>query len=288
MTNQSHRSRLLVIAAAVLFSTGGAAIKAASLGGWQIASLRSGVGAVFVLAAIPETRRRWRWRMFPVAACYAATLISFVLANRLTTAANTIFLQSAAPLYVLVLGPLLLHEPVRRRDFAFVAVVVSGIVCFFVGSPHAVRTAPDPVRGNLAALFSGLSYAFMLVGLRWLARKDDNSAMATVGLGNLMAFLAALPLALPMPPVTPADIAILLYLGSIQIGIAYLCLARGIRHVPAVEATALLMAEPALNPLWAWLVHGETPGSWALAGGVLIVSVSIGAAAYRGSGSEAA
>jgi drug/metabolite transporter (DMT)-like permease len=288
MTNQSFSSRLLVITAAVLFSTGGAAVKAASLGGWQIASLRSGVAAVFVLVAIPETRRRWRWRMLPVAACYAATLISFVLANRLTTAANTIFLQSAAPLYVLVLGPLLLHEPVRRRDFAFVAVVVSGIACFFVGSPPAVRTAPDPWRGDMVALFSGLSYAFMLVGLRWLTRKDDKSAMATVALGNLMACVAALPLALPMPHISAADVAILLYLGCIQIGIAYMCLARGIRHVPAVEAAALLMAEPALNPLWAWLVHGEAPGPWALAGGMLIVSVSIAAAAYRGSGSEAA
>ena len=288
MTNSPLRSRLLVIAAAGLFSTGGAAVKLASLGGWQIASLRSGIAALFVLAVIPEARRGWRWRMLPVAACYAATLISFVLANRLTTAANTIFLQSAAPLYVMLLGPLLLEEPLGRRDIAFVAVVVSGIACFFAGAPPAARTAPDPWRGNLVAIFSGVAYAFMLVGLRWLARKKEDSAMATVCLGNLLAFLGALPMALPMPRVSTADVAILLYLGTVQIGVAYLCLARGIRHVPAVEATALLMAEPALNPLWAWLVHGETPGPWALAGGALIISVSVAAAIYRGSGSAAA
>jgi drug/metabolite transporter (DMT)-like permease len=287
MTNPNPRSRLLLIAAAALFSTGGAAIKAASLGGWQIASLRSGIAAVFMLAVIPETRQRWRWRMLPVAACYAATLISFVLANRLTTAANTIFLQSAAPLYVLMLGPLLLHEPLRRRDIAFVAVVVGGIACFFAGSPHAVRTAPDPWRGNLVALFSGVVYAFMLIGLRWLAREDDAGAVGTVVLGNLIACAAALPMALPMPRPTPEDVAILLYLGTVQIGFAYLCLARGIRHVRAVEATALLMAEPALNPLWAWLVHGETPGPWELTGGALIISVSVAAAVYRGSAAEA-
>ena len=288
MTNPPLRSRLLLIAAAALFSTGGAAIKSASVGGWQIASLRSGIAAVFLLAAIPEARRRWQWRMVPVAASYAATLISFVLANRLTTAANTIFLQSAAPLYVLLLGPLLLHEPLRRRDIAFVAVVVSGVACFFAGSPHAARTAPDPWRGNLVALFSGVAYAFMLVGLRWLARKHDGAAIATVGLGNLIACLAALPLALPMPRLSAPDISILLYLGAVQIGVAYLLLTRGIRHVPAVEATALLMAEPALNPLWAWLVHGETPGPWALAGGLLIVSVSVAAAVYRASAAAAA
>jgi len=86
------RSRLLVIAAAVLFSTGGAAIKAASLNGWKIAALRSGIAAVFLLAVIPESRRGWHWRIVPVAACYAATLDFFVLGNRLTTAANAIFL----------------------------------------------------------------------------------------------------------------------------------------------------------------------------------------------------
>ena len=276
MTDTPLRYRLLVIAAAALFSTGGAAIKAVSIGGWQIASFRSGIAALFLLVAIPESRRRWRWRMLPVAACYAATLVCFVLANRLTTAANTIFLQSAAPLYVLLLGPLLLHEPIRRRDLGFVAAVVCGITCFFIGSPHAGATAPDPWRGNLFAVASGLTYALMLVGLRWLSRKHAaGAAVSTVVMGNLIACAAALPLALPAPAITAKDWAILLYLGTIQIGVAYLCLARGIGHVPAVEATAFLMVEPALNPVWTWLVHRETPGAWAVAGGALILSATL-------------
>jgi drug/metabolite transporter (DMT)-like permease len=277
MTNSPLRSRLLIVAAAALFSTGGAAIKAASLNGWQIASFRSAVAAVFLLVVIPESRRLWRWRMLPVAACYAATLICFVLANRLTTAANAIFLQSAAPLYVLLLGPLLLAEPVRRRDVGFVAAVVCGIACFFVGSPHAGVTAPDPFHGNLFALASGLFYAFMLAGLRWLARKDaGGAAIATVAMGNLIAVVAALPLALPVASIAGKDVGVLLYLGAFQIGVAYYCLTRGIRRVPAVQATTLLMAEPALSPLWTWLVHGEKPGAWALAGGALIVSATLG------------
>ena len=215
--------------------------------------------------------------MLPVAACYAATLICFVLANRLTTAANAIFLQSAAPLYVLLLGPLLLDEPVRRRDVGFVVAVVCGIACFFVGSPHAGVTAPDPFHGNLFALASGLFYAFMLAGLRWLARKDaGGAAIATVAMGNLIAVVAALPLALPVASIAGKDVGVLLYLGAFQIGVAYYCLTRGIRRVPAVQATTLLMAEPALSPLWTWLVHGEKPGAWALAGGALIVSATLG------------
>ena len=265
-----------MIAAAALFSTGGAAIKAVSIGAWQIASFRSGVAALFLLVAIPESRRLWRWRMLPVAACYAATLVCFVLANRLTTAANTIFLQSAAPLYVLLLGPLLLHEPIHRRDVGFVAVVLCGIACFFIGSPHAGATAPDPWRGNLFAVASGLTYALMLVGLRWLSRKHaGGAAISTVVMGNVIACVAALPLALPAPAITAKDWTILLYLGTIQIGVAYLCLARGIGHVPAVEATAFLMVEPALNPVWTWLVHGEVPGAWAVVGGALILAATL-------------
>jgi drug/metabolite transporter, DME family len=276
MSGSPLRYRLLVIAAAALFSTGGAAIKAASLGGWQIASFRSGIAALFLLAAVPESRRGWRWPMVPVAACYAATLICFVLANRLTTAANAIFLQSAAPLYVLLLGPVLLGEAVHRRDVAFVAAIVCGIACFFAGSPAAVLTAPDPRRGDLFAVASGVFYAFMLTGLRWLSRKGTGgAAIATVAMGNVIACIAALPLALPASSITTPDLAVLVYLGTVQIGVAYLCLTRGIRHVPAVAATTLLMAEPALNPVWTWLVHGEAPGAWGLAGGALILSATL-------------
>ena len=276
------RARLLLITAAVLFSTGGAAIKAPALTGWQIAAFRSGIATIFLLAAVPETRRGWSLRMLPVAACYAATLVSFVLANRLTTAANTIFLQSTAPLYVLLLGPFVLHEPIRRRDLAFVAAVCAGIACFFAGSAPAAITAPDPHRGNLIAILSGLFYALMLIGLRFLARGSAHqTATATVALGNLLACLAALPMALPTAAISTRDFSALLYLGTVQIGIAYLCLVRGMRHVRAVEASALLMVEPALNPIWTWLVHGETPAVWSIAGGLLILGASFYNAASK-------
>jgi DME family drug/metabolite transporter len=276
MTGSSPRGRLLVVAAAALFSTGGAAIKAASLSGWQIAALRSGVAALFFLLMIPEARRGWRWRMLPVALCYAATLDFFVLGNRLTTAANTIFLQSAAPLYVLLLGPILLHELVRRRDVIFVVAVACGIACIFAGSPKPGVTAPDPWRGNLFGVASGVTDALMIIGFRWLARKEVAGAViGTVALGNVIACLAALPLALPIQSLAAADVAVLLYLGTVQIGVAYLCLSYGISHVPAVQAAALLMVEPALNPVWTWLVHGEKPGPWGIAGGMLILSATL-------------
>ena len=276
------RSRLYLAATALLFSTGGAAIKAAHLTGWQVAGFRSGVAALLLIALLPEARRGWSWRAVPVAAAYAATLVLFVLANRLTTSANTIFLQSTAPLYVLLLAPLLLREPVRVQDVVYAAIVAAGLSLFFIGSEPAAPTAPDPHRGNLLALASGLTWAFTIIGLRWLGRAGTAGApLVPIALGNLMAFIASLPMALPLAAFTRSDAAVIVYLGAVQIGLAYILLTRAIRHVPAFEASAILLLEPVMNPVWTWLVHREKPGAWALAGGAIIILATL-ANTWRG------
>lgn len=268
--------RLQLLAAAALFSTGGAAIKATAFDGWQTASFRSGIAAAAVLLLLPAARRGWNRRVLLVGVAYAATMILFVLANRLTTAANTIFLQSTAPLYILLFGPWLLREPVRRRDLGFMAVVALGMVFFFVGAEAPVATAPDPFRGNLLAAASGVTWAGTVMGLRWLGRTaKGDEAVATVAVGNLLACVIALPLALPVARVDTADVAIVLYLGVFQIGLAYFFVTRAMRRVGALEAAVILLAEPALNPVWAWLVHGETPGPWALLGGGVILGATL-------------
>ncbi len=277
---QTTRARLALIAAAALFSTGGAAIKATSLASWQVAGFRSGIAAVAVLLLVPASRRRWTWRTPVVGVAYAATLLLFVLANKLTTSANAIFLQSTAPLYLLLLGPLLLKEPIRRRDLGFMLAIGVGLACFFVGTEPPVRTAPDPVRGNVLALASSVTWAFTLIGLRWLGSTadgadDGSGSIAAVVAGNLIAFAVALPRALPVLGASSADWLTVGYLGVIQIGLAYVLLSRGIRHVPAFEASILLLCEPVLNPVWSWLVHGERPGAWASLGGAAILGATL-------------
>ncbi len=269
-------NRLLLLAAAVLFSTGGAAIKATALTSWQVASFRSGVAALALLALLPESRRGWHPRVAPVGLAYAGTLVLFVLATKLTTAANAIFLQDTAPLYLLLLGPWLLHEPIRRSDLAFIAAVALGMAFFFAGRETAVATAPDPVRGNVMAALSGIAWALTLGGLRWLGKHTatSESSMITVVAGNVLACLVSLPMALPVLHAGLRDWLVIGYLGVFQIGLAYVCVTRAIRHVPAFEASAVLLAEPALNPIWAWLIHGESPSRWALAGGALILSAT--------------
>ncbi len=276
MESSPLRNRLLVFSAAFLFSTGGAAIKAADFTGWQVASFRSGVAAVVLFLLLPEARRGWSWRILPVSVAYAATLITFVLANRLTTAADAIFLQSTAPLYLLLLGPLLLHEHIRRSDIWYMVVVAAGMMLFFLGAEAPMATAPDPARGNVVAAISGVLYACMLTGFRWLGKHGDgNKGIPTVVLGNLIACVAALPMALPVKAAGAGSVAVILYLGTVQIGIAYTCLTRALRHVPALEAATLLMLEPAMSPVWTWFVHGERPGLWSLAGGAVILSATL-------------
>ncbi|HEX5724160.1 MAG TPA: DMT family transporter, partial [Longimicrobiaceae bacterium] len=145
---------------------------------------------------------------------------------------------------------------------------------FSAGAPRA--TASNPETGNLLALLSGVCWAFTVVGLRWAGsrRGEEGSALPTVVAGNLLAFLACLPQALPAHA-EAADWVVITYLGAVQIGAAYVLLAGGLRHVPALEASVLLLLEPAVSPLWAWLAHGEAPGAWALAGGVLILGATV-------------
>ena len=262
--------RVYLVAAALLFSTGGAVIKATTLTSWQVASLRSLVAGVVLLAILPESRRGWTWRTGMAGVAYAVTLVSFVVATKLTTGANAIYLQATGPLYLLVLGPVFLKERLRRADWALGAAVAVGMVFFYLDPTVGSGTAPDPVRGNWYGALSGLGWGITVACLRGAAR-DGGSSLGAVAVGNLMAFGAALPMAWPVGVPAAVDWLAVLYLGSIQIGLAYWFLTRGLAQVPAFTASAVLLLEPALNPVWTGLFHGEVPSWYSLAGGAIIL-----------------
>jgi drug/metabolite transporter, DME family len=273
------RPRLLIVSAAILFSTAGAAIKSTTtMTAWQVAAMRSLIAAVALFVFLPEARRHWSWRNGAVGLVYAVTLVLFVTANKLTTAANAIFLQATAPVYILLAAPWLLREHIRRDDVPFMIAVGLGLAAFFVGVDAPVASAPNPPAGNLAAVASGVTYALTVMGLRAVARTHPHASLNIVVSGNLLAAAVCLPVGWPITGAQPFEWAILIWLGVFQIGLAYVCLSRGMRHVTALEASLLLLAEPVLNPVWAWLAHGERPGRWALAGGALIVAATTGRA----------
>lgn len=270
-------ARLQVVAAAVCFSTGGAAIKACQLTSWQVASFRSAVAAIAVFTLLPAARRGLTRRAALVGVAYSSMLLLFALANKLTTAANTIFLQSTAPLYVLLLGPWLLKEPLRRNDIGFMFVIALGLGMFFVSDEAPLATAPDPFLGNILAACAGVGWALTIAGLRWLSREPGDSAAQASGavvIGNLFAFLIAAPFAFPVTQSRPADWALIVFIGVFQIGASYALMTKGLEKVTALEASLLLLVEPVLNPVWAWLVHGETPGAWPMLGGSLVLGAT--------------
>lgn len=280
-------NRLQLFAAALLFSTGGAAIKASSLSSWQVAGFRSGIAAAVLYIGLPNARPsealRWTWRIWLIGLAYAAALILFVAANKLTTSANAIFLQSTAPLYLLLLGPLVLREPIRRVDVAVIFTVAAGAILLLLGSKVTGVTSPDPGRGNLLGLAGGVAWALTLTGLRWAGKQHGQSdpAAATVIAGNILAFAICLPMATPVNNPSLANLAVVLYLGVFQIALAYIFLTRSMREVQGLEAATLLLIEPVLNPIWTWIVHGERPGIPALWGGLLIIGAAFAGTAWR-------
>jgi drug/metabolite transporter (DMT)-like permease len=147
---------------------------------------------------------------------------------------------------------------------------------FFLGTTAPTRLAPNPALGDALALASGLTFAFTIAGMRWLGtRPGDNAASSAVVAGNVIAALFCAPLALPLDGIGVADAATILYLGIFQIGLAYAWMARALPHVPAFEASILLLAEPVFNPLWTWLTQGEKPGGWAILGGAMILGATL-------------
>jgi drug/metabolite transporter (DMT)-like permease len=269
-----RRARLEIVAAALLFSTGGAAIKATTLSGFEVAGLRSAIAAVALLAFLPSARRGYTLRAAGVGLAFAGSLVLFVSANKLTTSAASIFLQSTAPLYVLVLGPWLLRERASRSDLVLMLPVAAGLLLVFAGTGAAVRTAPDPLRGNVLALLSGVTWAFAIMGLRWMSEQPGSSPVAAAVLGNVFAALLCLPFLRSLSLVPAGDWAVLAYLGVFQVALAYFFLTGGVRRLPALDASLLLLVEPALNPVWAWLVHRERPSALALLGGALILGAT--------------
>ena len=267
------RARLAVIAAALLFSTGGAAIKVDAFSAAQVSCVRSGLAAL-VLFIWARGRIERSLRVVGIGVAYASVLTLFVMATKLTTAANAIFLQSTAPLYILILGPALLNEPFHRRELLYVAAMAIGLALCFAGRGEATAIAPNPALGNVLGLASGVSWALTLVFLRWGQRLDGNVGVSAVAVGNLIASAGALVFAWPLPAASAGAWLTLVYLGVIQIGLAYILLTAAMRELQALEVSLLLLLEPVLNPVWTWLLRGERPVRLVLIGGALLIAAT--------------
>jgi drug/metabolite transporter (DMT)-like permease len=254
---------LAVAACALLWSTGGLFVKLIAWNPLAIAGMRSLIGGLVILVFLRRPHFTWSFAQIAGAVCYAACMISFVTANKLTTAANAILLQYTAPLYAAVLGWIFLKEKAHALDWVTMAVVIGGMVLFFMDS-----LTLGGMEGNLLAIASGVFFAGAIVSFR---AQKDGSSLESMLLSHGLTLVVSIPFLLQGTP-TLAGWGALGFLGIFQIGLPSLLLNYGVKHVTAVQSLLTAVLEPLFNPLWVFLVLGERPGPRALAGGAIILA----------------
>jgi len=258
-----RKAILFLIIAAMLWSTSGIFLKTLN---WQPLAVLAGrslfSSLVFLvyLRRIPRRFTRWQW----VAALSSVlTQLLYITAIQMTTAANAIFLQYTAPIYILLLGYWLLREKPSKADWVAMLVIFAGLGLFF-----GDRLSPGGFTGNLLAIISGVTMALMTVAMR--AQKDGSPAESFL-LANLLGMLLGGYFVFQQPW-TIANWGAIAYLGIFQIGLAFLFYSLAIKVIPALEATLIGTLEPILNPLWVFLLLGEMPGPLALLGGLVVLA----------------
>jgi len=252
----------LLLATALLWSLGGVLIKWVSWNAMAIAGMRSAIAFPLMLIVI----RREHLTFSPVqmwgAFAYAGTVILFVVATRMTTAANAILLQYMAPVYVALFSSMFLGERVTPFDWLIILAAISGVALFFMDHLTA-----EGMAGNGLAILSGMFFGALVLLMR---KQKEAYPLGSVFLGNILTTLVCLPFMFGRMPDASSWIALAL-LGAIQLGLSYILYSYAIRMVAALEAIMIPVIEPILNPVWVLLVIGERPGPWAIMGGVVVI-----------------
>ncbi len=275
LLTEKQRGTLFVFLAAVLYSIGGLCIKVIPWNGLSINSARNIVALLVVGGYLVLVRHRPRldkWvALGAVSVC--GTNVLFSVANKLTTAANTIVLQFTAPVFVVVLSILFWRKKPRRLDLAACALVLAGVLCFFLDSLEM-----GGMLGNALALLSGVSYA----GVFLLNDLPNADPISSVFWGDVLSVLIGLPFLVRETAFTPIAITSVVILGAFQVGLAYVLMCIGLRTTPAVTASLISGIEPVLNPILVALFYREPVGPMALVGAAIVVVSVVGYNVLRG------
>ncbi|HET9624098.1 MAG TPA: DMT family transporter [Kofleriaceae bacterium] len=262
-----ERAVILLALCGGFWSTAGVLLKLVAWNSGAIWSVRCAVAVIALYAIRRPSLARISRAEWHAALALAATTGLFILANKLTSAANAILIQYSAPIWVALFGAWLLGERATRLDWLTIGVVLAGITLFFFE-----QLTIDHVAGNLVALAAGVAYAFAAITLRKVTLVDrDADPLRPLLLGNALGAVLGAPMIFASPPPSATGWAALIALGVVQQAAAYLCYARAIRHATALEALLIPIIEPILSPIWVALAFGERPGPWAIAGGAIVV-----------------
>jgi drug/metabolite transporter (DMT)-like permease len=251
----------------MLWSLGGLLLKVVDWHPLAVAGGRGLIAGVFLLVWVRRPKFTWSATQIGAAVAYAACTVLFAVANKFTTAANAIFLQYTAPIYIALLSFWILGERTRRADWVTIAFAIGGMALFFVEELTFAG-----MFGNIIAIGSGVGFAVMALLLR---KQKDGSPIESIILGNLIAGAIGLPFMLTSAPPGAVGIGALLVLGIFQLGLPYLLYAYSIKRVTALEAVLIPVIEPVLNPVWVLFFLGERPGPLALLGGAIVLGAVV-------------
>jgi DME family drug/metabolite transporter len=255
---------LAVSTAALMWSTGGLFIKLVTFNAMQISFFRCSIAALVFAALFGKRLLLINTLTFINAVFYASVLIAYVIAIKMTTAANAIFLQSTAPIYVLIFEPIIAKTSYNRINIITIGVCAVGMIFFFME-----KLSPGHFKGNLVALFSGVMFAALFLGLR---KNEDRYQFSSIFYGNLIVAIVCVPFLSGIQDVNLSNLSMVSFLGVFQIGLAYAVFSYGLRRVLAIEASILALMEPVFNPVWVFIGYGEAPSFTAIIGGIVILS----------------
>ena len=271
-----HKKGLIYISfSALLWSSGGLFIKAITLDAYQISFYRSGIAAVTILiiCLYKKVNLKFEFDIISIlcSLTFAFILILFVLATKLTTAANAIFLQFTAPIYLLLLEPVFLKTKFEKRNLIALVFCFAGMTLFFFG-----RLDMSNIQGNLLAIGSGICFALFSLFLKWKKQiHKTESTIIYIITGNILVCIFCLPLIYDKLMIESDQLIYLLFMGVFQIGISYIIFNEGIKYISATESMIIAMLEAILNPIWVFLGVGEIPSVYSIAGSLIILMAII-------------
>lgn len=264
MEQEKKKGAAMVFCSAVLYSIGGLCIKLIPWGGMAINGARTAIALAVIglyLLATHHRPRMNRWVLLgALAVC--GTNILYAVANKLTTAANTIVLQFTAPIFVILLSALFFGKKPKRLDLMACALVLGGVLLFFIDSLSA-----GGMLGNVLALLSGVSYA----GVFLMNDMPDSDAISSVLWGDMVSAVVGIPFVVRETDFSSHTLFALVVLGVFQVALAYILLTEGLKTTPAVTASLISGIEPVLNPILVAVFYHEMVGPLALVGAVVVV-----------------
>ena len=267
----SQRGTLFVAISAALYSIGGLCIKVIPWNGMSINGGRTAIALVVIGAYLLWTKhplRLNRWVALGALSVFGTNAL-FSLANKLTTAANAIVLQFTVPIFVLLFSALCVRTKPPQLDLAACAVVLGGILFFFLDSLEM-----GGGLGNFLALLSGVSYA----GVFLMNDMPDSDAISSVFWGDVLSAVTGLPFLAHETEFTATAVFSLVILGAFQVGVAYVLLCIGLKTTPPVTASLISGIEPVLNPILVAIFYKEAIGAYAMVGAAIVIG---GVVAYN-------